>query len=1179
MKYQKLKSLMFFGLISLTGFAQEEDPFKLPNYTPASPEASAMTKYSDVTINEFTGMVSKTIPLYSYKAGNLELPISLNYTGAGVRVDDLPTWVGINWTLNAGGVITRSVRDIADEVAVTRVFFSDSDVINYNSTIDGTTNGAFLRSVISNNQVDSEVDIFQYSFSGYSGSFYIDNDWNAKLLKSDSPIKIDVISRSNLYHNKTILITTPDGVVYTFGGSTATEETSRRSIINGTMESQNTVEGTTAFYLKSIKHPLYGEILFDYTQNLGNEIIVSQKIQKLSRVLEYDDLGTCEVFSPDTGSTQAPTCSNSMSLENQSSLITISTRVLNPKYLTKIYSYNTNEIIHFNSDSIDNRNFKRELKSISIDKDNNLENGNFKRISFEYMGRVPSSSSIGYQDVSKRFFLKKIIFDDENDFAFNTVDGRRNEIYTFEYDGYNSLPPRFDFGQDYGGYYNGIVNQSGIPSDPHFDPNNNGSFADRSPNFKFASKGALSRIIYPTGGYTVFQYEAPKARKKINEGVALEVHRNIDNRIDDLIDAVPKIGPVDENGDFSIIFGGPRVKTESISINISASAYHSNSYITFHPQQEKVVITVKDITTTPHVVVATKTISFSNPPPLSNEGWIDEFQTLNCTFQEGKTYEVKLEIPETGEIEGTEVPMTAMATFSYFKGDVITDGLGVRLKRHTNYSKDEQPEDIKRYYYTEIDKINPPIEDLPLLSGAYIKTDKDIINKICNTNSMCVSMDAPFLEIWYLIENIYSDKYNYSSVPNIGNYKNVTISYGGDNFENGGVEKTFSLFDDYGATHIKTLPGLHYRSMVQSLNYVGTNPDVLKDYKIPSNLNGILLREKIFKNQTILKKIQENIYTYDFNPLEKFNCVFSKKEFDPLFFYAPANVNNTASNYTIGSYIVESKKSEITQKQTIEYIDPVPLGALDESIYKKIVTTQDFQYGNLRGLPTIVTSSSSESGISNITKNYYVTDDLSGMGLSTSQVDLLNILANKNIVNKPFQSEQFQNTEKLSTIRTVYSNISTSPSFQKVVPSIIQSGKGDTSVNPLESRVYFNQYDDFGRPIMVSLDSGSKTKYYYNTRGQLVMKIENYVAPTGTGTEFTGEDIVESTNPCSYHVMFPLSLVTVYEYNDINNQIRKIIDYNCRETKYEYDELHRLKYIKDNEDKIIQEFDSSFKRY
>lgn len=64
------------SLISFVSFAQDE--VNLPNITPPSPEASAMTKYSDVTVNEFTGMVSKSIPIYNYQAGNLQLPISLD---------------------------------------------------------------------------------------------------------------------------------------------------------------------------------------------------------------------------------------------------------------------------------------------------------------------------------------------------------------------------------------------------------------------------------------------------------------------------------------------------------------------------------------------------------------------------------------------------------------------------------------------------------------------------------------------------------------------------------------------------------------------------------------------------------------------------------------------------------------------------------------------------------------------------------------------------------------------------------------------------------------------------------------------------------------------------------------------------------------------------------------------
>lgn len=1187
MKYMKLKSLIFFGLISLSGFAQEEDPLSLPNYTPPSPEASAITKYSDVTINEHTGMVSKTIPIYTYKAGNLELPISLNYSGSGVKVDDLPTWVGMNWTLSAGGVITRNVRDIADETAVSRVFFNDNDVVNYNSTLDGTSNGAFLRSIVSNSQVDSEVDIFQYNFAGYSGSFYLDNNWNAKLLKNDTPIKINIINQSEFYNNKRIIITTPDGVVYTFGGANATEETSRRTVVNGSMQPQDTFEGTTAFYLTSIEHPLFGDILFEYIQNLGNEIIVTQKIQSRKKILDKNDLGTCE--DSQTGM-QTPACVNNQDDNDSSFTTTISTRVLNPKYLSKIYSYNHLEQIHFISESIDNRYFKRALNEIIVDKDNNLSNGHFNKIKLNYIGRQASSSSNGYSDVSKRFFLHEVIFNEGNNYSFNTSSGRRNEVFTFEYDGYNSLPSRFDFSQDYGGYYNGISNMSALPNVPFFNPTNNNNFADRTPDFEFASKGALSKIIYPTSGYTIFEYESPKAKKEVTETISLNTYRNQSGLVNtsDLYDGVPKISEgEDTDGDgvidsFTTIFGDSIIQNQTIIVSVNTSAYLSNNYPTFFPNQEKVTLKFTDLSTN---VSIDKVITFAQPSGPNNEGYVNKTKNYEFNLEAGKLYKVELFIEDTSadEVAGTEVPMLATATFSYFKGYQITDGVGVRLKKHTNFTSQAIPQEIKRYYYGTIDKLEPSIDELGFISGSgNVKTSKEIINKICSPNVQCFGSGGgngpifSFIEIYYLFNVLSSEKYDFLSATDAGLYPNVTISYGGDNFENGGVEKTFSKFDDYGATQIKTFPGLSVRSSVQGLDWVGTPPEVLNDYKIPSSLNGILIKEKVYKNQSVLKKVQEKNYTYDFGTIERFNCVFSKKEFDALFFEQPINVNNTASNYTIGSYIVESRKSELTQKQTIEYIDPVPLGVQDESIYKKIVSIQNYQYGNLRGLPTVITSSSSESGINNITKNFYVTDNLSGLGLSSGQVNLLSILANKNIVNKPIQTEQFQNTEKLSTIRTVYKNISTNSNFYKIVPDIIESSKENQT---LEKRVRFLEYDGFGRPTLVSLENGAKTKYYYNVRGQVVMKIENYIAPVGTGTSFTGEDVESSTSPCNYQTMFPASLVTVFEYDLVNNQIVKIIDSNCIETNYEYDELNRLIYIKDNEGNIMQEFDSSFKRY
>lgn len=1170
------------SIIGFTGFAQDE--LKLPNITPPSPEASAMTKYSDVTVNEFTGMVFKSIPIYNYQAGNLQLPISLDYSGAGVKVDDLPTWVGINWTLNAGGVITRSVRDIADESAVTRYFFSDQEVVNYNNTTDGTSNGEFLRNLVYNTQIDSEVDVFQFNFSGYSGSFYLDDNWNGVLLKNDTPLKIRVGSRNDFYNSKIITITTPDGVMYTFGGSNATEETSRRTVVNGTMQPQDTVEGTTAFYLTSIEHPIYGEIRFDYLQ-LDQEIVVSQKIQKKSKIIQYDDLGNCITFE----GSNSPICSNNASLEDKSSLITISTRVLNPKYLSRIYSYNHLEEIRFSSEAIDNIYFKRVLNNIVVDNNSNVGDGHLKKVDLTYLGRVSNSNSgFGHQDSSKRFFLHKITFNGDVLYAQNGQDGRRNEVFEFDYNNYDSLPARFSYSQDYGGYFNGKDNLSGLPNDPFFNPTNNIYYADRTPDFNYAVYGSLSRITYPTGGSTVFEYESPKFKKEVTESIALTTYRNQSNMVltNNLIDGVPKVidnGDVNGDGepDLVTIFDEPMLKTETVKITVHAKAYLSNQFPTFFPQQEKVTLRFTDKSVTPNIVTD-KVIAFTTPSGPNNEGYISKTAQYSFLFEQGKKYKVEL-IIEAAEGDNTAVPMEAWATFEYFKGYAPTDGLGVRLKRHTNYAKNDTPEEIKRYYYNEIDKINPAIEDLPLFTnGSYKKTEKEIFNFICNPNPACGEVvSVSFVEIWYWWENLYSDRY----MPNSSygqSYDAVTVSYGGDNFENGGVEKTFSRFSDYGLNRIKTLPGLYPRSVVQSLNLVGDYPDFFQDYSMPSNLNGTLIKEKKYKldSSNALKKYEEVSLDYDFSTESRINSIVSKKEFDALQFNSPVSVNNTASNYSIGNLMIESKRSELTYKQVINFIEPVPVGAQDESIYKKIVTTEHYEYGTLRGLPTRVLSSTSENSILNIVQNYYVNQVGSLSGLSSSQIGAVNTLENKYIISKPIQTEQYQNSEKLMSIRTLYKNIGTNVNFPKIVPDIIQAKKGDIAGLPFENRVKFLEYDGYGRPSIVSLENGSKTKYFYNNLGQVTMKIENYIPLNGgSGEEFSGEDVAANQNPCSYHVEFPNSLVYVYKYNYQTNKLTEIHDPNCDVTYYEYDALQRLKFIKDDEGNILQEFDSSFKRF
>ena len=79
-------------------------------------QAQGMLESKNVTVDYATGTFHYHVPVYTLKSGDYELPITLDYTARGVRVDDRPGLLGYNWTLNTGGVVTRTVRGgIADE--------------------------------------------------------------------------------------------------------------------------------------------------------------------------------------------------------------------------------------------------------------------------------------------------------------------------------------------------------------------------------------------------------------------------------------------------------------------------------------------------------------------------------------------------------------------------------------------------------------------------------------------------------------------------------------------------------------------------------------------------------------------------------------------------------------------------------------------------------------------------------------------------------------------------------------------------------------------------------------------------------------------------------------------------------------------------------------------------------
>jgi YD repeat-containing protein len=145
------------------------------NFNPPTPMAQQFEKYINYPVDHTTGAASVDVPLYTLKAGSIQIPISLSYHTSGVKPGDPMLPVGLGWTINPGARITRKVMNYPDEMYPKPP---------YQETINSITDRVFLENMeyghpqypTSNRTAvyDPEYDIFTYyTGTGISGRFII----------------------------------------------------------------------------------------------------------------------------------------------------------------------------------------------------------------------------------------------------------------------------------------------------------------------------------------------------------------------------------------------------------------------------------------------------------------------------------------------------------------------------------------------------------------------------------------------------------------------------------------------------------------------------------------------------------------------------------------------------------------------------------------------------------------------------------------------------------------------------------------------------------------------------------------------------------------------------------------------------------------------------------------------
>ena len=539
--------LLFFTISSYFSSAQT---LSLPKEI-KSPNAASLGMFGDIPVSYFTGRANVNIPLFSDEVNGIPLNIDLNYDSGGVQVNSLPSWIGQNWNMNAGGVISRTIQGSVDEayfpgpgyLPIYGYFYNHNYLNSASWSQQGYMHALATSSPTSN--YDLEPDIFSFNFMGMSGKFFLGQDGSYKV-QSSSNIKVvinmaenQLILGRNTYYpfqqNEGMLYPAPKtifkitlidekGISYIFGNNQNAIEYSQNNFWD-----YNSGVLATSWYLSTVKDRL-GNVIYSFEYDRGD---YQAKFYLTASSTFSNNVNNCSY------STTTPlTCSGALII---------------PSYLKKITTKNGTVV-----------NFNRSVSShMSINNTNAHLNAAFT--SWESTGAGPTSS--GWTE--SRFYL---LYHDNNenlqplvgyyrDDIFNnklkyykldnitvyvngnfdkTISLNRNSnvaerlnltgvsingqnsptplTYTFSYNNFGQLPQFVTKSIDHWGFYKGGTG---------FSENLANHYAQREPNASYMQIGALTQIIYPTKGSTLFEYEPHNYIKYVNENLGLTNETNI----------------------------------------------------------------------------------------------------------------------------------------------------------------------------------------------------------------------------------------------------------------------------------------------------------------------------------------------------------------------------------------------------------------------------------------------------------------------------------------------------------------------------------------------------------------------------------------------------------------------------------------------------------------------------
>lgn len=622
------------------------DYSKTIDIVPPAPNAASIGQYGGLNFGLSTGTISNSIPVYNYSSTNISLPISISYNSNGLKVDEIGSRVGMSWTLNAGGAITRTVFGRPDEMGV-RVK-PPANFPTYSTALI-----AFMDALAHGDGgvADAQPDLFSFNFNGQSGQFIVDSNYNAILL-THADLKIET-NLDSIYSSFKII--TADGIQYFFGGDSAVETTSKTNV--GTGCGKATFSAVpTAFYLKKIVHPNNDMVNFVYSR--FGFTYKSGTIESIynRNVNEVDD---CPGSGPNPPSFPNTTC---VSIYTTSGVL-----------LEQISSA-AGGVVKFNYITRPDVGDKL-LSKIEVYQPSSANP--FRVFSLGYQNSFATSflNSYSTSDATLKYrpFLTK--------FIERSPDSSLTKTYQFAYNDINGLPPRLSFAQDDYGIFNGKNNSTLIPKPAYLAWQDNlpTATANKGVDPVYGIKGLLNKIIYPTGGTDTIIYES----NTIYTSVPVQLP---DSTILATVNSGQLGGPLETAySDTAIISAGQQT-------HLYASCSYTGPPNEYDPIHCGGFVYVIDVTSTPETIFSYTTFNCGNifTPPI-----ID--------LEAGHKYIIKISADgHYSEVSASMVYKYGSQTYQAMNKEVG----GIRVKKIITTDSVTMLPSIKKYIYANLNTQN-----------------------------------------------------------------------------------------------------------------------------------------------------------------------------------------------------------------------------------------------------------------------------------------------------------------------------------------------------------------------------------------------------------------------------------------------------------------------------------------